>query len=110
MVRGPSEEALCVGPEPVVPSKIVVAVRFHNGGTKKVHMVHDLSRSGVSHRVHLQERSVLPRLSDVMGQVIRLLRSSPESPGVKFMVLDFSDAFKQPRVAKEEQCFLVGRW
>ena len=59
--------------------------------------MHDLSRSGVNHRVRLPERVVLPRLSDVMDQTLRLLRDCPDGMELGYMVLDFSDAFKQLR-------------
>ena len=64
----------------------------------------------MNHRVTLPERVVLPRLSDVMDQTLRLLRDSPEGMELAYMVLDFSDAFKQLRVAQDEQRFLSGAW
>ena len=110
MVSGKSENELRVCGTPLVPSKIAVIVKKRVDGSTKVRLVHDLSRSGVNHRVRLPERVVLPRLGDVMVQALRLLRGCPEHEGVRFMVLDFSDAFKQLRVSPEEQAFLAGRW
>ena len=45
-----------------------------------------------------------------MFQALRLLRSCPEQESAAYMVLDFADAFKQLRVAPDEQTFLAGRW
>ena len=89
MVTGPSEESLRVTRDALVPSKIAVIVKLKPDGTQKVRLVHDLSRSGVNHKVHLPERVVLPRLADVMEQSLRLLRDCTDGMEVKYMVLDF---------------------
>lgn len=44
--------------------------------------------------VDLKERLVLPRLTDAMEDVLHLLETKRPEEKVKFMSLDFSDAFK----------------
>ena len=78
------------------------------GDTQKVRLIHDLSRSGVNHKIKLPESVVLPRLSDVTDGVVDMVRSGVPDQEVEFLVLDFKDAFKQLRVHPDERRYLSG--
>eukprot|EP00974_Lingulodinium_polyedra_P064406 6221848-Lingulodinium_polyedra.AAC.1 len=56
----------------------------------------------------MSERVVLPRISDVVGDMSDLLGLCMPGDLVHFLVLDFRDAFKQLRVAEDESRFLSG--
>ena len=103
----PTKAALVQGVGPCILSKVGVLVKTKNAKAK-VRLIHDLSRSGVNHRIRLPERVVLPRLSDVVHNIVRFLKSRSASYGVECAVLDFSDAFKQLHVDLTEQGFLTG--
>ena len=76
------------------PSRVGVIVKSKSG-TTKVRLIHDLSRSGVNHRIKVPERVILPRLSDVIEGAIVVLKARDDRNLVEFLVLDFKDAFKQ---------------
>jgi hypothetical protein len=101
--RAAMEEA--VGPS--TPSKVGVIVK-EKGGRVKVRLIHDLSRSGVNQQVTLPERIVLPRLSDVVANLLKLLRSRSPTNEVECAVLDFKDAFKQLQINPSEPRYLSG--
>ena len=103
----PSKAALIRKVGPCILSKVGILVKTMNGNAK-VRLIHDLSRSGVNHRIRLPERVVLPRLTDVVRNIVRFLRKRSAAYGVERAVLDFSDAFKQLQVDLTEQGFLTG--
>ena len=53
MVRADTEVPLRVSGKPLAPSNIVVIIKDKPDGSKKVRLVHDLSRPGVNHRARL---------------------------------------------------------
>ena len=60
--------------------------------------------------VQMSERVVLPRIGDVIADVLTLLEEvSDEGESWSQMVLDFLDAFKQMRVCEKEQKHLGGQ-
>ena len=76
---------------------------------KKVCLIHDLRRSAVNARIHLQERLVLPRMSDVISATLDLMETGYDVEHLSFLVADFSDAFKVLRTHPRERRFLAGR-
>jgi len=90
---------------PLELSCVGVIVKPKAGGIK-VRLIHDLSRSGVKHRIRLPERVVLPRLSDVIAATTALLATRSTKVALDLLVLDFRDAFKQLHVHPDEQRFL----
>ena len=75
----------------------------------KIRLIHDLSRSGVNHRIQLRERVILPKLSDALVDIIHVIQKNPGQQ-VDLIALDFKDAFKQLRVDPKESRFLSGRF
>ena len=93
----------------LVPSAIGVIVKQKPGAKKKVRLVHDLRRSLVNAQIWCPERLVLPRLRDVVSDVLDLLESKKVGEQVMIATLDFSDAFKHLQVRRTEQRFLAGQ-
>lgn len=93
----------------LVPSAIGYISKTKLDGTVKGRLVHDLRRSMVNNHIELQERLVLPRLKDAMEDVLHLLETRLPGERVRFMSLDFSDAFKHLTVRDNERRFLSGR-
>ena len=60
---------------------------------EKVRLIHDMRRNGTNSKVS-KERPVLPRVKDIVGGAIELLKDKNKSEGVDFLTLDFRDAFK----------------
>lgn len=55
----------------------IAALVKETGGTLKTRLIHDLRRNGVNGQVRVQERLVLPRLRDVVGDALDLLEGVP---------------------------------
>ncbi len=87
-------------------SRIGVIAKVKNGALK-LRLIHDLKRSGVNSQVSFKERIILPRLSDIVDDILALLEYSNDGTWDQ-MVLDFRDAFKQLPVHPSEQRFLGG--
>ena len=92
----------------LVLSKIACIVSDKDG-KQKVRLIHDLRRSAVNARIHLQERLVLPRLSDIISATLDLMETGYDTEHLSFLVADFSDAFKMLRTHPRERRFLAGR-
>ena len=91
------------------PSKVAVIVKLDkDGNISKVRLVHDLRRSGVNAKVKLCERLVLPRIGDVLEDLLDLLASHPGAD-IELTVADFKDAFKQLKVGPAERKYLCGK-
>ena len=91
-------------------SRVGVIVKT-KGGKVKVRLVHDLSRSGVNHKIRLPERIVLPRLSDWIEDALRVqqaMRSSDDSDW-ECLNLDHADAYNELWIDLEEVRHLGGR-
>ena len=91
---------------PLTPSRVGVLVK--EGEVRRVRLIHDLSRSGVNHRIGLPERLVLPRLSDAMPSIQTLLSDKSSDEEVELLVLEFKDAFKHLHAHPDERPFLSG--
>ena len=74
-------------------------------GKQKVRLIHDLRRSAANARNHLQERLVLPRLSDVISATLDLMETGFDTEHLSCLVADFSDAFKMLRTHPRERRF-----
>ena len=92
----------------LVLSRVGVIVSTKDG-RRKLRLIHDLRRSLVNSKVILEERLVLPRLSDLVDDVLDLLESCKKGESVTLFSGDFRDAFKQLHVGLAEQRFLSGR-
>ena len=107
LVWEPTREALeaKVGPATVHRIGVIAKIR---AGVEKLRLIHDLRRSGVNQRVKCKERLVLPRISDLMQDILDVIElAGPE--GGECMILDFADAFRQLPVAENERRFLGGQ-
>ena len=77
-------------------------------GRVKIRLIHDLRRSLVNSQVIVEERLVLPRLSDLIRDVLDLLDLLEKGESVELFGGDFKDAFKQLFVHADERRFLSG--
>jgi hypothetical protein len=93
----------------VLVSKLACIVKEKEDGTLKVRNVLDLRRSGYNEVVKLQERIVLPRVQDLIGDARDLKRSTREGELCYGMVADFEDAFHTLYVDPSEWRYLVAR-
>ena len=75
----------------VYRSRIGVIAKVKNG-KRKIRLVHDLRRSGVNALIKVQERVVLPRVSDVAVDALDLTARTG-GDAVDYMTADFKDAF-----------------
>ena len=66
-------------------------------------MILDLEASCVSKRSQKTHRVVLPRLSDLVQDVLSQLSTKTPEQGVEVFILDFADAFGQIPLASEER-------
>ena len=102
----PKRETLEAKYGPLTPSRVGVSVK--EGEVRRVRLIHDLSRSGVNHRIRLPERLVLPRLSDAMSSIQNLLSDKSSDEEVELLAFDFKDAFKHLHAHQDERPFLSG--
>ena len=86
----------------------IACIDSDKDGKQKVHLIHDLGRSAVNARIHLQERLVLPRLSDTISATLDLTETGYDTEHLSFLVAGFSDAFKMLRTHPRERQFLAG--
>ena len=93
----------------LIPSAIGVVVKQKPGAKKKVRLVHDLRRSLVNEQIACPERLILPRLRDVVSDILDLLECKEQHEHVLLVTLDFSDAFKHLQVRDSEKRFLAGQ-
>ena len=93
----------------VIVSKVSAIVKMRPDGTPKLRIIIDMLRSMVNTYVRLEERIILPRLADMISDLIALSGALEEGKGqyIDMSVLDFSDAFHTIGVAPEELCFQV---
>eukprot|EP00438_Fugacium_kawagutii_P014285 Skav215770 [mRNA] locus=scaffold106:569116:574315:+ [translate_table: standard] len=93
----------------LVPSAIGLITKTKLDGSLKHRLVHDLRRSRVNEHIRLNERLVLPRLKDVIEDVMMLMEAQTPGDEIEFMSLDFADAFKQLPVLHSEKKYLSGQ-
>ena len=75
-----------------------VASKFHvllrrKRGKKKLRLILDLTRSGMSKRTEKSHRIVLPRISDAIHDALTLLSDVEHPQQLEWLVLDFEEAF-----------------
>ena len=104
----PTEAALETDYGEVTYSRIGVIVK-NKGPMHKIRLVHDLRRSGVNQRVRMAERVVLPRVQDVIDDILGIQSQLGPGESWECLVLDYEDAFKQLRVAECERRHLGDR-
>ena len=93
----------------LIPLAIGFVVKQKLGAKKKVRLVHDLRRSLVNEQIACPERLILPRLRDVVSDILDLLECKEQHEHVLLVTLDFSDAFKHLQVRDSEKRFLAGQ-
>ena len=95
----------------VIVSKIAAIIKQREDGTSKTRLIIDMLRSRVNSFVKLSERIVLPRLMDVVTDIIDLAtaaaKETDDNVGVDQMVLDFADAFHTIGVHPKEVPYQV---
>ena len=97
----------------VVVSKVAAILKQKEDGSVKVRVIIDMLRSLVNACVKLSERIVLPRLMDVVTDLLAMFTAMKEDgitgEQVSMMVLDFQDAFHTLGVMEAELPFQVFR-
>ena len=93
----------------VVVSKVAALTKLKEDGTIKLRIIVDMLRSMVNAFVKLEERIVLPRLFDVVVDLLLLLGVALGHPGeiVEMLVMDWSDAFHTIEVLAKERMYQV---
>ena len=94
-----------LGTEEIVLNRLALITKEKPDGSLKHRLVWDLRRSGVNHAISQGERVVLPRLGDLVGDVLALAHGN-EGP-VSLLGTDVSDAFHQVPLRREERQFTV---
>ena len=72
-------------------------------GALKLRLIHDLRRSGVNQLVQMRERVVLPRLSDLIADILAVIGMLEDGEDWECLVLDYADAFKHCRIDEKER-------
>ena len=95
----------------VIVSKVAAIVKTRADGTEKLRIIIDMLRSSVNSFVRIEERIILPRLADMIADLIALAGAleSGTDQYIDMTVLDFSDAFHTIGVAPGELRFQVFR-
>ena len=96
----------------VIISKVAALIKQREDGSQKVRIIIDMLRSRVNEFVKLSERIVLPRLMDVVSDILALLEAAArtgttDGEEISIMVADFQDAFHTLGVLKSERPFQV---
>ena len=96
----------------VIISKVAALIKDRDDGTQKVRIIIDMLRSRVNAFVRLSERIVLPRLMDIVTDLLALTDEAYWAAGqdgetIDIMVADFQDAFHTLGVLKEERPYQV---
>ena len=89
-------------------SKLAAIVKPRADGSLKTRLVVDMRRSGVNACVRLQERIVLPRIQDVVADVMDLtadwsVGAQRGGTDMEFLSVGFADAFQTLGVREEEK-------
>eukprot|EP00971_Amphidinium_carterae_P331013 6464345-Amphidinium_carterae.1 len=102
-----SYSAVCqhLGEKPVL-SQLRVLTKERNG-VKKHRIIFDLKASGVTAASSNMERVLLPRVLDVIHEIMLHAQKLPETHCMKLLVVDFTDAFWQIPIARQEQRHFV---
>ena len=93
--------------KPATVSPFHVVVKTKEGRTKR-RLILDLKRSGISARTAHTHRVVLPRISDLVRDILLLLADATAEEEVEIFVLDFKDAFWNVPLHPRERRHFVG--
>ena len=97
----------------VIVSRLAAILKTKEDGSIKVRLIMDMLRSHINSFVKLHERVVLPRLMDVVSDLVSIACAEAmpmsEAEIIDMMVLDFKDAFHSMGVAKEELPYQIFR-
>ena len=96
-----------LGVDHVVLTKLALITKFKADGTPKHRLIWDLLRSDVNSSATLQERIVLPRVRDAVGDA-RHLRLHCDGD-LEWLVLDVADAFCNVLIRLSERVFACGK-
>ena len=88
-------------------SKFAVLKKVNNGRVKK-RIILDLKQSGVTRCTRQTHRVVLPRASDVVHDILRMLSERQGDEDIESLVLDFVDAFWNIPLVPDERRHFVG--
>ena len=96
-------------------TKLGCIVKLRPDNTEKVRIIVDSRRSGVNGMMHIRERVVLPRVTDITSSWFRLLRSHEGQCDAEMMSADFKDAFNMLQLHGKEKPLIVvkgmdGEW
>ena len=80
-----------VGPEARL-TKMACIIK-QKSGKEKVRVIVDMRRSGINGQMKVEERVVLPRVTDAATSLHELLKSARVDDVPEFYIIDFSDAF-----------------
>ena len=92
----------------MIVSRVAALIKERDDGTVKVRIIINMLPSMVNSFVRLSERIVLPRLMDVVSDLVDLVgaqvaSASAATEDVDQMVLDFADAFHTIGVHPDER-------
>ena len=90
-------------------SRLAAIIKVKERGEERVRIIIDMLRSGINYFVRLEERIVLPRLRDVINNVLYLLSQCEAGEEIEQIVTDFSDAFHTIAVREEERPLQIAR-
>ena len=90
----------------ILVSKLACITKPRSDGTEKARLVVDLRRSGYNSCVVVEERIVLPRLKDLVEDVLAWQAGLHPSGAVTFLLADFEDAYHSLGLRDEEVRYL----
>ena len=96
-----------LGHEPVL-SRFGLIVKTKNGKTKR-RIILDCKQSGLSKKTARRFRVILPRLTDAVRDVLILMANMMTDEQAEEFIIDFSDAFWNMPIAREERRWFAGR-
>ena len=96
-----------LGAPDFVLNKLALISRMRSDGTMKHRLIWDLLRSGVNELIAPGERIILPRLNDLVDDVLDLQRACAPHEHVVLFGTDIADAFHQVPLSKAERKFSV---
>lgn len=104
IVKFDNWETLSAEYKGVIVSKLAAITKIKPDGTVKLRLIVDMLRSGLNKFVKLNERILLPRIRDVIKDVMSLLgQENSEEDEVELAVVDFVDAYQTIGVHPDER-------
>ena len=100
-----------VGPAEAVLTKLACITKLKESGELKHRLVVDCRRSGVNGLAQVRERVILPKVTDFVKSVQRILKKTSwnvdGSWQFELFSSDFSNAFYMCPLRSEERCFVI---